>query len=79
MPKELHDKSHHSLHTAQVCCRRGTWCTPELQNAVEVGYRIVRIHEVWHFPKHQRKEGLFAAYVNTWLKIKQESAGYRPG
>ena len=28
------------------------------------------------FPENQRKEGLFAAYVNTWLKVKQESAGY---
>jgi len=33
---------------------------------------------VWHFPPKQRHKGLFADYVNTWLKIKQESAGY-PG
>ena len=57
---------------------RGTWCIPELVKAVEVGYHIVHIHKVWHFPEEQRQEGLFADYVNTWLKIKQESAGY-PG
>ena len=55
---------------------RGTWCTPELVKAVEQGYEIKRIHEVWNFPPEQRKTGLFADYVNTWLKIKQESAGY---
>jgi len=27
-------------------------------------------------PEEQRRLGLFADYVNTWLKIKQESAGY---
>lgn len=71
MPKPLRDRSHHD-DTDRVL--RGTWCTPELMEAVEQGYHIVRIHEVWHFPPHQRKRGLF----NTWLKGKQESSGY-PG
>ena len=31
-------------------------------------------HEVWHF--EQTKVGLFEDYVNTWLKLKQESAGW---
>ncbi|CAH3126339.1 unnamed protein product, partial [Porites lobata] len=57
---------------------RGTWCTPELVKAVEKGYTLIKIHEVWHFPPEQRQTGLFADYVNTWLKLKQESAGW-PG
>ena len=52
----------------------GTWCTPELQAAVEKGYQILHIHEVWNFPKKQ--EGLFQNYVNTWLKIKEEASGW---
>ena len=44
--------------------------------AVEKGYQILKIDEVWHFPTEQRKTGLFANYVNQWLKVKQESAGY---
>ena len=55
---------------------RGTWCTPELVKAVEKGYTLVKIHEVWHFPEHQHRTGLFADYVNTWLKLKQELAGW---
>ena len=55
---------------------RGTWCTPELVKAVEKGYTLIKIHEVWHFPPEQRQTGLFANYVNTWLKLKQESAGW---
>ena len=34
----------------------------------------MKIHEIWHFPKDQRVEGLFARYVDTWLKMKQESS-----
>ena len=55
---------------------RGTWATVELQKAVELGYEIKKIHEVWHFREEDRRVGLFADYVNTWLKIKQESAGW---
>ena len=55
---------------------RGTWCTPELVKAVENGYTLVKIHEVWHFPEHQRRTNLFADYVNTWLRLKQESTGW---
>ena len=63
-------------HTDQERMLRGTWATSELQKAVELGYRIVKIHEVWHFQEEDRRVGLFADYVNTWLKIKQESAGW---
>ena len=55
---------------------RGTWCTPELVKAVEKGYTLIKIHEVWHFPPEQCQTGVFSNYVNTWLKIKQESAGW---
>jgi len=78
MPKPLLERSHCCSHTLEQRTLRGTWCTPELVKAVEQGYEIKRIHEVWNFPPEQRKTGFFAQYVNTWLKIKQESAGY-PG
>ena len=75
MPKPLLEKSHCCLHSYERTLR-GTWCTPKLQKAVAMGYTLIKIHEVHHFPPEQRKRGLFKDYVNTWLKIKQESAGY---
>ena len=42
--------------------------------AVTKGYKIIHIHEVWHFPEEQQKKGLFADNVNTWLKIKEEAS-----
>ena len=52
----------------------GTWCTPELLKAIEKGYTVVCVHEVWHFLTTYR--GLFKDYVNTWLKIKEEASGW---
>ena len=52
----------------------GTWCTPELLKAIEKGYTVVCVHEVWHFLTTRR--GLFKDYVNTWLKIKEEASGW---
>ena len=76
MAKPLLEKSYHCQHTPEQRMLRGEWCTPEIQKAVELGYTLIKIHEVYHFPSERRQVGLFAEYVNTWLKIKQESAGY---
>ena len=74
--KPMLHRTHYCHHSDVDRMLRGTWCTPELVKAVEKGYTLVKIHEVWHFPPEQRRTGLFADYVNTWLKIKQESAGW---
>ena len=73
-PKPLFERSALCKHNDQQRQLQGTWCTPELREAVARGYKLQRIHEVWHFEK--TKVGLFADYVNTWLQIKQESAGW---
>ena len=69
-------RTHYCPHSDADRMLRGTWCTPELVKAVEKGYTLVKIHDVWHFPPEQRQTGLFANYVKTWLKIKQESLGW---
>ena len=61
-------------HTDQERAILGTWCHVELMKAIEKGYEILKIHEVWHFPTHT--DELFKEYVNTFLKIKQEASGY---
>ena len=68
------ERTHVCDHTPEERILRGTWCTPEISMAVQKGYRILRIHEVWHF--QQQQEGLFKQYVNTWLQLKQEATGW---
>ena len=72
--KPLHEKSLSCDHTEDKGAVIGTWCTPELEKAVAMGYVIQHVHEVCHFEETRR--GLFAEYVNTWLKIKLEASGW---
>jgi hypothetical protein len=59
----------------------GTWCTPEIQTAVRLGYHIQTIYEVYHWEQTTKYDpktgdgGLFATYINTFLKFKQEASG----
>jgi hypothetical protein len=59
----------------------GTYCTPELEKALEKGYKILKIYEVYHWAETTQYDpdtqsgGLFASYINLFLKIKQESSG----
>jgi len=53
----------------------------EVWLAVEKGYRILEIHEVYEYQVTQNKretgEGvLFVDYINTFLKIKADASGY---
>ena len=50
----------------------GTWCTNEINKAIEKGYRITRIYEVWHFEK--TTDTLFRDYVKEFMRIKMENS-----
>ena len=50
------------------------WCSPELEEAVRQGYKIVHVHEIWNLK--ESRVGLFADYMNTWLKLKEEVSGW---
>ena len=76
MEKPMLERSYVCPHTEEQRQMTGTWCTPELQEAVRQKYKIIHIHEVWHFPEKQQKAGLFKEYVDTWLKIKEEASGW---
>ena len=50
----------------------GTWCTNEIEMALEKGYQLQKIYEVWHF--EESSEDLFKEYVRRFMKIKMESS-----
>ncbi|XP_048514336.1 uncharacterized protein LOC125501750 [Athalia rosae] len=59
----------------------GTWVSDELRKAVEKGYRILNILEIWQFQitsfdSSTRQGGHFTQYIDTFLKIKQEASGW---
>ena len=61
-------------HTEQERAIRGTWCHVKLMKAIEKGYEVLNIHEVWHW--EETTDTLFKGYVDTFLKTKQEASGY---
>ena len=61
-------------HTDQERAILGTWCHVELLKAIEKGYQVLEIHEVWHW--EETTDQLFSPYVNLYLKRKQEASGY---
>ena len=69
-------------HNDEERALRGTWVTVELKKAVEKGYRILHIDEVWHFAETRQYDpttgevGLFTEYIDTFLKMKQEASGW---
>ena len=60
----------------------GTWCTPELDMAIHKGYRVLKVYEVYHWKETTQYDpstaqgGLFAPYIDTFLKYKQEASGW---
>jgi hypothetical protein len=49
-----------------------------LQKAIGTGYRVLQIYEIWHYEQWSRivEGGLFAGYINAWLKKNQEATGW---
>ena len=59
----------------------GTWCTPEIETVVRLGYKIRKMYEAYHWEESTQYDprtyegGLFAQYINTFLKFEQEASG----
>ena len=71
-------------YSAQQRSLTGTWVSVELQRAVQLGYVILTIFEAWQYHETTIYNcitgigGLFAQYMNTFMKIKMEASGYPP-
>ncbi|KAG8176819.1 hypothetical protein JTE90_003447 [Oedothorax gibbosus] len=67
----LQEPCHHDTVARKIT---GTWVTEEVKKAVEKGYAILKVHEMYHFSKSS--DSLFKTYIDTFLKTKQESSGW---
>ncbi|XP_056022075.1 uncharacterized protein LOC130054965 [Ostrea edulis] len=68
------DPDERCQHTDSQRSLTGTWVTTELHKALDLGYRLDRIYEVWDF--ENSSQDLFRSYIDTFLKIKQEASGF---
>jgi hypothetical protein len=59
----------------------GTWVLDEVRLAVQKGYQVTVIYEVYEYEVTQydpqiREGGLFVDYINTFFKLKAEASWY---
>jgi hypothetical protein len=72
-------------HTDEERCLEGVYTSNELHRAVELGYVVQEVYEAWHWEKTTKYKkgkdftGLFAGYVNLFLKVKTEASGWPAG
>ena len=64
-------------HTIDERCIEGTFVSLEMYKAIELGYRLINIDEVWHWDR--TTSDIFKAYINFGIKGKQEASGYPEG
>ena len=68
------DSSDKCSHSKEERSLVGTWVTFELFKALDCGYRLLNVYEIWHFDTVS--DQFFKGYVDNFLKIKQEASGY---
>ena len=60
----------------------GIWTHVELYKAIDLGYTVSQIFEVYHYKDWMQydgkdpKTGLFTEYISIFLKLKQEKSGW---
>ena len=53
----------------------GTVATPEVKLALENGYRVIDVAQIWSWSRAKRSVTLFKEYIDNFLKIKMEASG----
>ena len=54
-----------------------TWCTPEINLAINTGYILIEIYEVLNWSENTSNEQrLFSNYINTFLQMKTQASEY---
>lgn len=63
-------------HSEQQRSFIGTYTTIEIYKAIELGYKILHLYEVWHYEKWSND--LFKGFIDAFVKIKIAASGFPP-
>ena len=55
----------HCTHSEDERVLYGTWTSIEVEKALELGYKVLNVYEIYHFEKRQKN---FDNYINTFMK-----------
>ena len=48
----------------------GTWFSPELDLAVQMGYQVIKIYEAWYWPPEQRSKDFYKPIIRRYYQKK---------
>ena len=54
----------------------GCWHTEMIYLAIEQGYEVLEIYEVWHWDENNRSNTVMRGYMEFFLRMKQEAEGW---
>ena len=62
-------------------CLNGSWVADEVKKAVELGYILKKVYEIWMYKMTcydpiSKTGGLFSGYINEFFKLKTEASGF---
>ncbi|XP_018577064.1 uncharacterized protein LOC108915498 [Anoplophora glabripennis] len=68
-------------HSDEERALTGVWVVDEVHKALEKGYRLLTIHEIWaydvqQYDKTKNVSGLFTSMMNKFVKVKQQASGW---
>ena len=64
-------------HNDEQRCLEDTFVSLEVKKALECGYTMQEVHEVWHWPIEQRSKTLFRdQIIPSYIKKFQASGKY---
>jgi len=55
----------------------GSWGTEEIRLAIEHGYRVTNVYEVYHWTEDESSDTFLRGYVSFFLRMKQEAEGWK--
>ncbi|KAK5638854.1 hypothetical protein RI129_013149 [Pyrocoelia pectoralis] len=68
----------HNPEERTIC---GTWCSDEIVKALDKGYKLIEVHEMWvydttRYDKTINSGGLFSEFINHFVRIKQQASDW---
>jgi hypothetical protein len=72
----LSKQTHKCKHSIKQRALLGVWVSEEIKLALQYGYKILTVYEVWHWSAEKRSSDLFKEYLQCYLKYKVESSGF---
>lgn len=71
LPQRTDGKLKYTLHEKEGC-----WSIEFIKLALERGYKILKVYEIWHWSSNKRSNTAMRGYMQFFLRMKQAAEGW---